>query len=180
MEETQNHTQSTDNGKQNGTPARRLRLPDLPDFRLGIEGDLNGFDATDSEFLQFVQSLVPLTGEQLDHWTWEERRDFLNWCLDEQIVKIQNGRLVPVEERVVTASLSKQSEADYTDTEDAPDSTEGAGFLHDVERAAPVLRANPEISANELADALGLHSATYAQTVKVYVNAHKSAEKGAQ
>jgi hypothetical protein len=180
MEETQNHMQSTDNGEQHGTPITRLRLPDLPDFRLGIEGDLNAFDATDSEFLQFVQSLVPVTGEHLDHWTWEERRDFLNWCLDEQILTIQDGRLVPVEEQVVTVPLSEHNEAVSTVTEDAPDSTEDDGFLHDVERAAPVLHANPEISANELADTLGLKSTVYAQTLKVFVNVHHDEEGGTE
>ena len=39
------------------------------------------------------------------------------------------------------------------------------------------MQANPEMSAKELADALGLKSVIYAQTVKVYVNAHKSAEE---
>jgi hypothetical protein len=117
MEEMQDHTPSTDNGKQNGTPIEHLRLPDLPDFRLGVDGDLNGFDATDSEFLHFVQSLVPLTGEQTDHWTWEERRDFLNWCLDEQVLTIKDGRLVPVEETISTAPLSEES-APYTTAEE--------------------------------------------------------------
>ena len=79
-------------------------------IKLGVEGDLNGFDATDSEFLQFVQSLVPLTGENLDHWTWEERRDFLNWCLDEQVLTIQDGRLVPVEETMTAHRTSAQIE----------------------------------------------------------------------
>ncbi len=180
MEETPNHMQSTANGKQHGTPITRLRLPDLPDFRLGIEGDLNSFDAMDSEFLQFVQSLVPLTGEHLDHWTWEERRDFLNWCLDEQILTIQDGRLVPVEEQAVTAPLSEHSEAVSTVTEDAPDSTEHAGFLHDVERAAPVLHANPAISANELAATLGLQSAVYAQTLIVFVKTQPDQEGGTE
>jgi hypothetical protein len=174
MEETQNHMPSTDNGEQNGTPVTHLRLPDLPDFKLGIDGDLNGFDATDSEFLQFVQSLVPLTGDNLDHWTWEERRDFLNWCLDEQVLTIQDGRLVPVEETITTTPLTHDTEGD------APRSAEDAGFSHDVERATPVIVANPEISAKELAETLKLHSAVYAHTLKVYVNAHQSAEKGTE
>jgi hypothetical protein len=62
MDETPHPMPNTDSGKQHGTPGTHLRLPDLPDFKLGVEGDLNGFDATDSEFLHFVQSLVPLTG----------------------------------------------------------------------------------------------------------------------
>ena len=152
--------------KRMDTPNMRLRLPDLPEYRLGVEGDLNGFDATDAEFLEFIQSLVPLTGEGLDHWTWEERRDFLNWCLDEHVLKIADGRLVPnedPEEGTLTAQLSHDSEE--------------TGFLTDVERARPVIASNPEMSAKELAESLGLKSALYAHTVKVYVNAHKSEEE---
>jgi hypothetical protein len=172
MDETPHPMPNTDNGEQHGTPIMHLRLPDLPDFKLGVEGDLNGFDASDSEFLQFVQSLVPLTGENLDHWTWEERRDFLNWCLDEQVLTIQDGRLVLVEETIPTTPLTSDTEGD------ASSSAEDVEFLHDVERARPVIDANPTISANELAEALGLHSEGYAQTVEDSVNAHQSEEKG--
>ena len=42
--------------KRMGHPTRSLRLPDLPEYRLGADGDLNGFDATDIEFLNFVQT----------------------------------------------------------------------------------------------------------------------------
>ena len=167
MEETKKATPTTNSGEQNGTQTTRLRLPDLPEFRLGADGDLNAFDATDIEFLNFVQTLVPLTGENTDKWTWEERRDFLNWCLDEHVLTIADGRLVPVEdeeERIPTAPLSNESEE--------------SGFLHDVERAKPVMQANPEISSKELAEALGWKSVLYAHTVKVYVNAQKSAEEG--
>ena len=118
MEKTPNQQQTTNDGEQSG---KRLRLPDLPDYKLGTEGEVNPFDATDTEFLNFVQTLVPLNGENLDHWTWEERRDFLNWCLDEQVLTIQDGRLVPVEdeeEKIATALLSHES------TEDAQKSTE--------------------------------------------------------
>jgi hypothetical protein len=166
MEQTQKAQQSTDNGEKNGQPNMRLRLPDLPEYRLGVEGDLNGFDATDAEFLEFMQSLVPLTGEGLDHWTWEERRDFLNWCLDEQMLTIANGRLVPNEDPDEGTSIAQLSH-----------DSEETGFLYDVERARPVIASNPEMSAKELAESLGLKSALYAQTVKVYVNAHKSEEE---
>jgi hypothetical protein len=145
--------------------AYKLSLVDLPDFKLDADGDLNAFDATDSEFMQFVQTLVPLTGDNLDHWTWEERRDFLNWCLDEHVLVIQDGRLVPYEENTPTASLRHDDE--------------GTGFLDDVEHARPVITSNPAISAKELADALGLTSTVYAQSLKVSVNAHKSAQEGA-
>ena len=69
---------------------------------------------------------------------------------------------------------------DEEKTPTTPLSHEGeeTGFLHDVEHAKPLMQANPEMNAKELADALGLKSMVYAQTVEVYVNAHKSAQKG--
>jgi hypothetical protein len=166
MEQTPNQPPNTGSGEKSGQPSMRLRLPDLPDYRLGVDGELNGFDATDSQFLHFVQSLVPLTGENLDHWTWEERRDFLNWCLDEHVLEIKDGRLVPYEEGTPTAPLRHDDEE--------------TGFWDDVERARSVIASNPAISAKELADALGLNSAVYAQTLKVSVNAHKSAQEVAE
>ena len=172
MEQTQKAQQSTDNGEKNGQPNMRLRLPDLPEYRLGVEGDLNGFDATDAEFLEFMQSLVPLTGEGLDHWTWEERRDFLNWCLDEQVLTIQDGRLVPVEETMPTAPLTSDTDGD------APGSAEDVEVAHDVERAHAVITSDPAISANELDEVPGVHSEDNAQTVKDAVNAQQSAQKG--
>jgi len=165
MEQTPNQPQNTGSGEKSGQPSMRVRLPDLPDYRLGVDGELNGFDATDSQFLHFVESLVPLTGENLDHWTWEERRDFLNWCLDEHVLVIQDGRLVPYEEGIPTAPLRHDEEE--------------TGFLADVERARPVIASNPAISAEELADTLGLNSTVYAQSLMVSVNAHKSEEEGA-
>lgn len=92
VETTSTQPQTTDDGDLSG---KRLRLPDLPDYKLGTEGDIDPFHASDEAFLQFAASLVPLQGEGLDHWTWEERRDFLNWCLDEQVLVIVAGRLVP-------------------------------------------------------------------------------------
>lgn len=112
METTKKATQNTDNGEQNGTQNTRLRLPDLPEFKLGAEGDLNAFDASNVEFSQFAHSLVPIKGD-LEQWTWEERRDFLNWCLDEQVLTIIDGHLEPVEdpeEMTPTVSLSAEEE----------------------------------------------------------------------
>jgi hypothetical protein len=162
VEKTQNQQQTIVDGEQSG---KRLRLPDLPDYKLGTDGEMNPFDATDTQFLNFVQTLVPLNGENLDHWTWEERRDFLNWCLDEHVLVIQDGRLVPYEEGTPTAPLRHDDEE--------------MGFLDDVELARPVIASNPAISAEELADTLGLNSAVYAQSLMVSVNAHKSEEEGA-
>ena len=39
MEETKKATPNTNNGEQNGTQNTRLRLPDLPEYRLGVDGD---------------------------------------------------------------------------------------------------------------------------------------------
>ena len=172
MDETPHPMPNTDSGKQHGTADTHLRLPDLPDFKLGVEGDLNGFDATDSEFLQFVQSLVPLTGENLEHWTWEERRDFLNWCLDEQVLTIQDGRLVPVEETIPTVSLTNETEGD------APVSVEDPDVVHDVEGDSAGIIADPATKANELADEPALQSKSDVQPVQNTVNAQQGTEEG--
>ena len=174
MEHTQEVQQQTDSGAEHGQQAMRVSLPSIPDACFGVESDPGGFDAMDGALLRCVQTLVPLTGEGLDHWTREERRIFLNWCLDEGVLTIQDGRLIPIEECVPTAPLTHDTDAD------APNNAEDAGFLRDVERATPVIASNPAISAKELADALGMNSAVYAQTLKVSVNAHKSAEEGAE
>ncbi len=86
----------TDRGALHSQPTMRLKVPDGAACELGETVACNGFDATESELLQMLQSLIPLTGENLDQWTWEERRDFLNWCVDEGVLTIQDGRLVPV------------------------------------------------------------------------------------
>jgi hypothetical protein len=109
MEQTHDHTENTDNGRQNGTPGTHLRLPDLPDYKLGTEGDLNAFDASNVEFSEFAHSLVLIKGDS-EKWTWEERRDFLNWCLDEQVLEMKEKCLVPVdiEELTRTQPLEPQ------------------------------------------------------------------------
>jgi hypothetical protein len=181
MEGTQSQQLSTDNGAKHGTPDEKptqthIRLPQLPYLTLG-QSEHNAWRASDAEFLAFAQSIVPIKVEEGDSversWTWEERRDFVNWCIDEGVLVVQDGRLVPVEEeQIPTAPLSHDTEADAQERE------EDAGFLHDVERTRPVIQANPAISAQELADALGLKSAVYAHTLKVSVHAHKKTEKG--
>jgi hypothetical protein len=172
MDETPHPMPNTDSGKQHGTPGTHLRLPDLPDVKLGVEGDLNGFDATDSEFLQFVRSLVPLTGENLEHWTWEERRDFLNRCLDEQVLTIRDGRLVPVEETMPTVPLTSDA------GEDEPGSAENVEVVHDVERAHAVITSDPPINVNELAEVPGAQREDDAQTMKDAVHTQQSTEEG--
>jgi hypothetical protein len=175
MEETdhQQTDRQTDSGTQYGQPTMRLRVPAVPTGKPGAQGDPGGFDVTENELLHVLQSLIPLTGENLDQWSWEERRDFLNWCLDEGVLTIQDGRLVPFEELVPTAPLTHDTDVD------APKSAEDTRFLRDVERAKPVIASNPAISAKEQADALGLNSAVYTQTLRVSVKAHKSAQEGA-
>ncbi len=172
MDETPHPMPNTDSGKQHGTADTHLRLPDLPEFKLGFEGDLNGFDASDSEFLHFVQSLVPLTGENLEHWTWEERRDFLNWCLDEQVLTIQDGRLVPVEETISTVPLHNETE------EGAPRSVEEVEEVHDGDRERTVITADQTSSANDLTDTPGIHRNSDAPREKEPVNAQQSTEEG--
>jgi hypothetical protein len=174
MKET-HQQQQADSGAQHGQSTMGgQRLPNVPTCKPGAQGDPGGLDATESELLQILQSLIPLAGENLDQWTWEERCDFLNWCLDEGVLTIQDGRIVPVEEELVpTAHLPHDTATDE------PKSAEDAGFLRDVERAKPVIAANPATSAKELADALGLNGVVYAQSLKVSINAHKSAQEGA-
>jgi hypothetical protein len=174
MKKPHNQPQHTGCDAQQEQPTMRHGLPDGAAFKPGAESDLNDFDVNDSALLHFVQTLVPLTGENHDQWTCEERRDFLNWCLDEGVLTIKDGRLIPVEEPVPTAPLPHDTDAD------ASKSTEDAGFLRDVERAAPVIAANPTLSAKELVDACEWNSALNVYTMKMSVNAHKSAKKGAE
>lgn len=97
--------QQTDSGAEHGQPNMWIRLPDVPYDRSDADGDPGGFDATDVALLHFVQTLVPLTGEGLYHWTREERRAFLNWCVDEGVLTIKDGRLLPGEITVPTGPL---------------------------------------------------------------------------
>ena len=172
MGETPHPMPNTASGTPHGTAETHLRLPDLPDYKLGTEGDLNGFDASDSEFLQFVQSLVPLSGENLEHWTWEERRDFLNWSLDEQVLTIKEGRLVPVEETFPTSPLAADPQ------EDAPGSAEGAkeGDVDDHDTA--IIVVDPTTNANESTYEPAAHGTSEAQPRQGAVNALQSTEEG--
>jgi hypothetical protein len=172
MDETPHLTQNTASGRPHGTPGTHLRLPDLPDYKLGTEGDLNGFDATDSEFLQFVQSLVPLSGDNLEHWTWEERRDFLNWCLDEQVLTIKEGRMVPVEETFPTPPLTADPQ------EDAPGSAEGAEEGDDDDHDAAFIVLDPTTNENESTDEPAAHGTDEAQPRQDAVNALQNTEEG--
>jgi hypothetical protein len=164
MEET--HHQQTDSGTQYGQPTMQLRVSTVPTGKPGALGDPGGFDATESELLHLLQSLIPLTGENLDQWTWEERRDYLNWCVDEGVLTIQDGRLVPVEELVPTAPLTHDTDVDAHDCE------EHAALLRTVERTKPVIDTKPAISTKEWADDLGLNIVVYSYTPNMSINAH--------
>ena len=139
----QQQDRQTDSGEQHGQPTMKLKVPDEAACELGETVVCNGFDVTEYELLQLLQSLIPLTGEYPDQWSWEERRDFLNWCLDEGVLTIQDGRLVPVEELVPTALLTLDTDVD------APKSAEDTGFLRNVERTKPVIASKPAISTKE-------------------------------
>jgi hypothetical protein len=115
---------------------------------------------------------VLLTGENLEHWTWEERRDFLNWCLDEQVLTIQDGRLVPVEETIPTVPLTAYREGD------TPGSTEDVEVIHDGERDYGVITTEPTTSPNEVPEEAGSLRRSDRQAVKETVNVQKSTEEG--
>jgi hypothetical protein len=171
VDHTQEVQQQTDSAAEHGQLPMQVSLSDVPDDCFGVKRDQGDFDALDSALLHFVQTLVPLSGETFDQWTWEERRNFLNWCLDEGILTIQDGRLAPVKEELVATDPLRHD----TD-EDAPRSAENAGFLRHVGRAKQMIAANPAISAKEL----GLNCANYAQTMKVFVSVHRCAKEGAE
>ena len=58
-------------------------------------------------------------------------------------------------------------------------SSQESKFLSVAQRTRECIRTYPTISAKELAEALALHSEGYAHTVKNSINAHKSAQEGA-
>src|SRR5260370_21418891 len=113
MEAIQNQQPSTDSGVKPGLPAEKpvdIRLLDLPGLLLG-QSEQNAWKATDGEFYRFAAALVEIQVEEGDSlerpWLWEDRRDFINFCLDEHILSIQDGRLVELEATIPTqASLS--------------------------------------------------------------------------
>lgn len=133
MEETHHQLQPIDSGAQHGQSSIRRTVPDVPAIKPEAQGNPGSFEATESELLHVLQSLIPLTGENPDQWTWEECRDYLHWCLDEDVLTIQDGRLVPVEELIPTSPLT------YDTDEKTPKSAEDIVVLCIVERAKPVI-----------------------------------------
>lgn len=112
MAETQIAQETTGTGAKSGLPVEKpvhIRLPDLPVLLLG-QSEQNAWKASDEDFLRFARTLAEIQveeGNSLERpWTWEDRRDFLNWCLDEGVLEIKDGRLLAVEERIPTALLS--------------------------------------------------------------------------
>jgi hypothetical protein len=155
-----------DGGKSNPS----FTLLDLCRLTFSLDGVevLNAQDATNEQFGALADVVSDVTN--VEQWYLEERRDFIN------------GLQAFCEEHDYPFPFTLVDEEPEEGTPTAPlrHDSEETGFLYDVEHARPAMRDNPEISAKELADALGLHSEAYAQTVKVYVNAHKSTEKGAK
>jgi hypothetical protein len=86
---------NTNDGSAAETGERKLvlRLVDLKFYRLGVDGS-DARHASDAEFLAFASSIAQLRGENLEHWTVEDRRDFLNFCLEK-------GVLIPGEENIL-------------------------------------------------------------------------------
>ena len=111
MEETQIAPEITDNGARNGLPVAKpvhVRLPDLPHLLLG-QSEQNAWKASDDEFQRFAADLVEIQIEEGDTlerpWLWLDRVDFINWALDEDVLTIQENRLVANEEHIATALL---------------------------------------------------------------------------
>jgi hypothetical protein len=63
--------------------------------------------------------------------------------LDEGVLTIQDGRLVPVEDLVPTALLTHDTDGD------TPESAEDTGFLRTAERTKPVIDTKPAISTKD-------------------------------
>jgi hypothetical protein len=73
-------------------PTLVLRLVDLKLYHLSETGP-DARHASDTEFLNFALSIAQLEGEGLDRWTVEDRRDFLNWCLETGVLEAKDGAL---------------------------------------------------------------------------------------
>ena len=83
-----------ENSVQNSAlPNFRLTLVQLKLFKLG-ESDLTARHASHGEFGIFACSVATVEGGS-EKWTVEERRDFLNWCVENKVLEAKEGRLVP-------------------------------------------------------------------------------------
>jgi hypothetical protein len=79
--------QSTEPGEQTGTKIK-LRLIDLKLYQLGEQGP-SARQATHEEFQVYGASIVEVNGDVT--WTVIERRDFLNWCLDQGLIEVDTN-----------------------------------------------------------------------------------------
>lgn len=170
--------QRTDHGA--GASSQYFTLLDLQRITFTLDGVevLNAESATNEQFGAMVDILA--TVSNVKEWFLEERRDFLNGLYAFCQQRNYPFPFVIADEETTpptpTAPLAEHNQAESTVPAEVPGRTEEAGFLHDVERARPVITAHPTISSQELAQALGWSSALYAHTVKVFVNAHREEE----
>jgi hypothetical protein len=145
----------------------KYTLSDLHRLTFNLDGvgeTLNVEECSAEQFNAFAQAVADVEDVDVSVWPLEERRNLVNELWD--FCQAENFEFPltdsDAEETIQTQPLEQKE----------------SGFLHDVERAKPVMEANPEITSQELAAALGLKSAIYAHTIKVYVNAQKSAKEG--
>jgi hypothetical protein len=183
MNSTNERTTEGERGSQAmkliGTPAmpqlKPWDLAEIPLFRFRNGKVVDVEHATPEQFEAWrKQNGIPAKGGV--KWNFEMRCKTLNYC---RFYGVWDALKFPIDFSAETAPntaptdapIGAERRAEISDS-DVPNCAEDTGFLRDVERAKPVLHANPEISAKELADALGLQSAVYAQTLKVYVSIH--------
>jgi hypothetical protein len=157
--------QSTDHAE--GKSSRYFTLLDLERCQFTLDGEtvLNAQDATNEQFAALAEKVAMVLN--VEQWYLEERRDFMNGLYAYCEARNYEFPFTVVDE-----------ETQETQPLEALEQKE-SGFLHDVERARPVMEAHPDIDAAGLAEALGWKSAIYAQTIKAYVNAQQSAQEGA-
>lgn len=153
-------------------------IAELPLFRFTSGQVVNVEQASDEQFEAWTrQQGIPVENRaNVAGWTFDNRCKLINHC---RFYGVWDALHFPIDVGAVgekSAVALTDERAAPTPTEDAQTSAEDAGFLRDVERAKAVVSANPEINAQALADALGLKSAAYAHTLKVYLHAHKSTE----
>ena len=186
MNSTNERTTEGERGSQAmkliGTPAmpqlKPWDLAEIPLFRFRNGKVVDVEHATPEQFEAWrKQNGIPAKGGV--KWNFEMRCKTLNYC---RFYGVWDALKFPIDFSAETAPTdapkSAGRRADISES-DVPKSAEDTGFLRDVERAKPVLHANPEISAKELADALGLQSAVYAQTLKVSLQAQNAQTEGA-
>lgn len=72
------------NSVKNSASPKKFALLDLQNLRFEIDGnETNIEDCTDEQFARFIRCYVQLTGDDLDRWPLEERRDVLNFAIEQ-------------------------------------------------------------------------------------------------